>query len=195
MSSTISIKEKKASGVNPVNFFTFKTSAENEFSKAGLPVVIDDSFKAFSNYFEAPIEYEGKMYDSTEHAFHAAKFADSWYQEVIRNAPTPGASKELGGQRAGQWTKQEVKDLIKQSKSKGVKLRPDWEEVKDQIMYDLVQIKFDTHPELKELLLSTGSRPICEASPYDDYWGIGKKGTGKNMLGKILMAVRDSYIA
>jgi predicted NAD-dependent protein-ADP-ribosyltransferase YbiA (DUF1768 family) len=41
------------------------------------------------------------------------------------------------------------------------------------------------------LLLSTGNATLIEDSPMDFYWGCGSDGTGKNMLGKILMEYRD----
>ena len=58
-------------------------------------------------------------------------------------------------------------------------------------MLDGVQKKFDTHENLKELLLSTGDTLIIENSPYDNYWGIGQTGDGLNQLGTTLMRVRQ----
>lgn len=54
-----------------------------------------------------------------------------------------------------------------------------------------VQKKFETHENLKELLLSTGDNLIIENSPYDNYWGIGSTGDGLNQLGTTLMRVRQ----
>lgn len=34
-------------------------------------------------------------------------------------------------------------------------------------------LKFSQNPELREILLSTGSKMIVEASPSDKIWGIG----------------------
>ncbi len=34
-------------------------------------------------------------------------------------------------------------------------------------------------------------RYLTENSPYDYFWGIGNDGTGKNLLGKILMETRE----
>jgi len=39
--------------------------------------------------------------------------------------------------------------------------------------------------------LNTGDAKIVEQTENDDYWGDGGDGSGKNMLGKILMRVRD----
>ena len=58
-------------------------------------------------------------------------------------------------------------------------------------MFRAVLKKFKTHDKLKELLLSTGEQNIVENAPGDNYWGIGKNGTGLNKLGKILVSVRE----
>ena len=70
-------------------------------------------------------------------------------------------------------------------------LRRDWEQVKDEIMQQGVLRKFETHADIREILLATGDELIVENSPIDYYWGCGKDGTGKNKLGQILMAVRE----
>ena len=75
-----------------------------------------------------------------------------------------------------------------------VKLRPDWEDVKFQVMLDALTAKFGNSPELKELLLGTGDATIYEDSPYDKIWGTGERGgpgKGQNLLGKALMQVRQ----
>ena len=69
-------------------------------------------------------------------------------------------------------------------------LRPDWEAVKDDVMRVAVRAKFTQHEELRELLLSTGDEALVEHTTNDAYWGDGGDGSGKNMLGKILMEVR-----
>ena len=40
-------------------------------------------------------------------------------------------------------------------------------------------------------MLSTGSADLMEASPWDTFWGLGKKGDGQNNLGKTLVRVRE----
>jgi ribA/ribD-fused uncharacterized protein len=55
-----------------------------------------------------------------------------------------------------------------------------------------VTAKFTQHQELGTLLLSTGEAKIVEHTENDDYWGDGGDGSGKNMLGRILMQVREA---
>lgn len=69
-------------------------------------------------------------------------------------------------------------------------LRDDWEQVKDDIMLYAVYQKFSQNSVLKDLLLSTNDLEIVEHTVNDSYWGDGGDGSGKNMLGQILMRVR-----
>lgn len=74
-----------------------------------------------------------------------------------------------------------------------VALRSDWEEVKNQIMYSILVCKFDQNPDIRENLISTGLRPLVEHTKYDSYWGDGGDGSGNNVLGQLLMKLRNSY--
>jgi ribA/ribD-fused uncharacterized protein len=69
-------------------------------------------------------------------------------------------------------------------------LRADWEQVKDSVMLRGVLRKFETHSDLRTMLLASGDEDIIENAPGDTYWGCGKDGSGQNKLGQILMAVR-----
>lgn len=51
--------------------------------------------------------------------------------------------------------------------------------------------KRETHADIRAVLLSTTDELIVENSPIDYYWGCGADGSGKNMLGQILMEVRE----
>jgi ribA/ribD-fused uncharacterized protein len=67
--------------------------------------------------------------------------------------------------------------------------------VKDDIMREAVLAKFEQHANLRAVLLSTEDTEIVEKTTRDYYWGCGTDGTGKNMLGVILMEVRDKLRA
>lgn len=70
-------------------------------------------------------------------------------------------------------------------------LRDNWDLVKVDIMSDICYAKFHQNPELLELLLATGSKKLVEGNTWGDtFWGVCH-GEGANMLGKILMAIRD----
>lgn len=131
-----------------------------------------DEYGEFSNFSKHPFEVDGVIWPTSEHYFQAQKFEDKEYQEKIRTTPSAMLAARLG-------------------RSRKVPIRADWEETKDEVMFRAVLAKFQARTELKELLLSTGQEEIIEQTTSDYYWGCGTDGTGKNMLGKILMRVRD----
>lgn len=131
-----------------------------------------DPFAEFSNFAKFGVEMDDVWWQTVEHYFQAQKFMDVAYRERIRRSSKPKDAKALGMTRA-------------------FPLREDWEDVKDVIMYEAVRKKFQTHPEPRELLLSTGNQEIVENAPMDAYWGCGPDGQGLNKLGKILMRVRQ----
>lgn len=71
-------------------------------------------------------------------------------------------------------------------------MRDDWSEVKDGVMFVAVKAKFQQHLHLRALLLRTGTQSLVEHTSKDHYWGDGGDGTGRNQMGKTLMAVRAS---
>ncbi|MEO7716492.1 MAG: NADAR family protein [Capsulimonas sp.] len=130
-----------------------------------------EPYGEFSNFALYGVKIDGEWWPTTEHYFQAQKFEDAAYRRKIRDAHSPKLAADLG-------------------RSRRVPLRPNWESVKDDVMRACVLKKFETHSDLRELLLSTGDEEIVENAPGDYYWGIGKDGSGKNMLGKILEEVR-----
>ena len=131
-----------------------------------------DAYGEFSNFAAYPIKLKGKVWPTSEHYFQAQKFPGTPQEEKIRKEASPMKAANMG-------------------RSRKVKLRPDWETVKDNIMYDAVFAKFTQHEELKKLLLSTGDAKLIEHTTNDSYWGDGGDGSGRNMLGQILMKVRE----
>lgn len=76
-----------------------------------------------------------------------------------------------------------------------------WNKYKFNIVYNACVAKFTQNIELMAILLESDGI-IAEASPYDKVWGIGfniddadnnKSNWGENLLGKILMKIRDEY--
>lgn len=119
-----------------------------------------------SNLFETKIEVAGMVFRNVEAAFQS--FKDESRQSDFFNLDGVSA-KKLG---------------------KKVNLRKDWEEKKDLLMYELLKIKF-SNPELKRKLIATGSTVLLEKNNWkDQYWGV-YNGKGKNMLGNLLMKLRE----
>jgi ribA/ribD-fused uncharacterized protein len=75
-------------------------------------------------------------------------------------------------------------------------IRPDWATAKVPRMRMVLKHKFDRCAQwtLAEKLLNTGDAELIEESKTDAFWGIGKKGTGKNMLGVLLMERRAELV-
>lgn len=61
-------------------------------------------------------------------------------------------------------------------------------------MMKALRVKFNHNIDLKNKLINTGDVELVEDSPYDYYWGVGRKGTGKNRLGILLMELRQEFI-
>jgi len=59
-------------------------------------------------------------------------------------------------------------------------------------MVKALNAKFTQHENLRQLLLGTENKPIVYSNPLNYEWGAGKDGTGKNLLGRALMEVRES---
>ena len=129
-------------------------------------------YGCFSNFSPHGLELDGLYWRTSEHYFQAQKFVDAAHKMEIYNCKTP-------------------KDAANKGRERTRPLRPDWEQVKDDIMRKAVLRKFETHAEIREILLATGDEEIVENAPGDYYWGCGKDGNGKNMLGKILVEVRE----
>jgi N-glycosidase YbiA len=130
-----------------------------------------DEHGFLSNFSRHGFELDGKRWKTVEHYFQAQKFAGTPHAERVRRAATPKEAKRLGNDRSAP-------------------LRADWEAVKDGVMRRAVLRKFATHEDLRVLLLASGDEELVENAPNDYYWGCGADGSGKNMLGRILVEVR-----
>lgn len=138
--------------------------------------VFDGEFAWLSNFYESPIaDEEGIVYPTVEHYFQAMKTLDSSERFNIAIQPTPGKAKRCG---------------------RKVNLRPDWEEVKEEIMFIALRKKF-SNPILKAKLLATGNEYLEEGTTWhDNEWGVCRCERcqdilGKNKLGKLLMKLRE----
>jgi ribA/ribD-fused uncharacterized protein len=128
-----------------------------------------DATEFLSNFYSSPIEYDGTEYPTVEHAFQAAKTLDLNQRAAIQAAPGPSEAKRLG---------------------RSADLRPDWEEVKVDIMRELLRVKF-SDTTLQEKLLKTGDRVLVEGNTWGDtFWGVCR-GKGENHLGLLLMEIRS----
>jgi hypothetical protein len=137
-------------------------------------ILFYEEYKAygyFSNFASCPIFLKGKLWPTTEHYYQAQKYAGTDYEEAVRQAPSP----------------MNAKDMTRDPQHAP---RTNWDAVKDRVMYEALLAKFTQHDHLQKLLLETGDATLVEHTTNDSYWGDGGGG-GKNMLGKLLMEVRE----
>ena len=132
----------------------------------------EEPYGCFSNFSQHAFELDGLRWPTSEHYFQAQKFVGTHHAEEIRLAKTPENAPQMGRDRARP-------------------LRSGWRQIKDGIMRRGVLRKFQTHADIRAILLGTGDDLIVEDAPHDDYWGCGEDGSGKNRLGEILMEVRS----
>jgi ribA/ribD-fused uncharacterized protein len=126
--------------------------------------VTEKPYGCFSNFSPHGFELDGLWWPTSEHYFQAQKFAGTPHVEDIRQTRSPMIADRKGRARSRP-------------------LRPDWNEVKDEIMREAVLRKFEANADIREILLSTGDEHLVEQTTGDYYLGCGTDGTGKNMLG------------
>jgi ribA/ribD-fused uncharacterized protein len=133
---------------------------------------VSDPYGEFSNFAPFPITLGGKVWPTSEHYFQAQKYAGTEHEKAIRQTRSPMIAARMGRDRKKP-------------------LRRDWEAVKNDIMREAVRAKFIQYPELATLLVGTADAVLVEHTAEDSYWSDAGDGSGKNMLGQILMQVRD----
>ena len=122
-----------------------------------------------SNFYPTNVYYEGLIYKSAEAAFQAAKTLDNDTRIAFTKFNATRAKKE----------------------GRKIPLRKDWEEIKFQVMYGIVKDKFSRNKKLKSLLVQTGNEYLQEENTWGDRIWCTCNGYGQNMLGHILMQVRN----
>lgn len=137
-------------------------------------------YGAFSNLYRRTMLFEGREYPTAEHAYQAGKARKEAVREWILSAPSPSLV-AMAAHGLYTW------DIV-----------PEWSRTKFDRMRDVLYAKFSQHPDLRELLLSTGDARLVEAgrtdNPVNRTWG-EVNGKGLNMLGVLLMEVRAELAA
>ncbi len=152
------------------------------FTKVDLP------YGWLGNMSPYPVNYEGKIWRTTEALFQALRFNDDSIKEAIRNEKSPMGAKL------------KAKSLMKLDPSK-VCVSP-LSDTDLENMRMCIRLKLEQHPHLLSELLKTGGSKI-----YEDVTSRGKRGSnlfwgalmengawiGENHLGKIWEDIRESY--
>lgn len=130
-------------------------------------------YRWLSNFYPATVHFRGHDFQSVEHAYQRAKSDDpDWIAFCANPQTTAGMVKK---------------------KSRHIKVRDNWDEVKVQVMELLTERKYRNNPTLLSLLLATKDMSIQEGNRWGDkFWGVClKTNVGENRLGKIIMNVRE----
>jgi hypothetical protein len=130
------------------------------------------NFSAFT--LQWPVDHKKALrFDTSEAAYHWCKFMpDSpGVAALIREAPS-------------------AHEAFKIAEKYRSARRADWDDVKVNVMRNILRAKADQHEYVRRKLLATGERTLIENSWRDDFWGWGSDRIGQNMLGKLWMEVR-----
>jgi ribA/ribD-fused uncharacterized protein len=129
-------------------------------------------FDFLSNFTPSEVIWMGVRYPTVEHAYQAAKSPSEVIRRSFAYLSNPGQAKREG---------------------RKIQIREDWEEIKVNVMRSLLIQKFN-NTELFEKLKATAPHELVEGNWWNDtFWGVCR-GVGKNMLGKLLMEIRDGLV-
>lgn len=129
-------------------------------------------YRWLSNFWPAYVQMDGVKYPSVENAYQASK-AVNLADRVPFATCEPAEAKNLG---------------------RRLSMRGDWNAIRVSVMTNMTILKYFQHDELRAKLIATGSCYIEETNHWNDcFWGVCN-GQGNNMLGKILMAVRQKFV-
>ena len=137
------------------------------------PIKFRGSKCTFSNFYGTNLWKWGIQFASVEHAYNYRKAIEMGQHvtaESIRSAPTPRQSQII----AEEITTDER-----------------WKQMKQSVMYDLLQEKSQQCQVFRNDLSASKDRLLVEDTSHE-YWGRGYSGTGLNMLGRLLMTLRDN---
>lgn len=125
-----------------------------------------------SNLYPCRLLFECQLHRSAEHAYQYGKTNDIKIKQYILDAPTPALAC-IVGHGLYPWM-----------------VVPKWKDIRTIRMKLVLLAKFTQNDDLRDRLRNTGDSTLVEASRSDGFWGMGKKGNGKNMLGILLMQLR-----
>jgi ribA/ribD-fused uncharacterized protein len=136
------------------------------------PLLFRGAKSTFSNFFPTPITIWSTTFRSTEHAYQFRKAIEMGQHGIaddIRRAPTG-------------WKAMDIAESITTNDH--------WGNIKQSIMYQLLQVKAEQCSVFRQDLVASRGQTLLEDTSHE-YWGRGGNGTGLNMLGRLLMVLRD----
>lgn len=148
----------------------------------------EQDFYVLSNFSSFKVTWRGIEFDTSEHAYHFAKFTD--FIEGSNEGITHNAAFVAAEIRAAK----SAHEAFKIAERNKIHRHEHWDNIKEDIMYEILLAKVTQHEYVHKKLLQTGNRELIEDSWRDDFWGWGPNRDGKNMLGKLWMKIRDRLV-
>lgn len=136
-------------------------------------------YGVFSNLFRRQMEFEGRRFETAEHAYQFGKPRKDAVREWMMSAPSP-ALLAMAAHGLYHWD-----------------IAPGWSRGRRLRMRAVVLAKFSQHPDLAHILDSTGDALLIETASVDNdvnrRWGqvlVNGHYVGQNWLGETLMDIR-----
>lgn len=133
-----------------------------------------DGWYVFSNFAPFQVEWRGKLYPTSEHAYQAAHFIDTVPELAVRiqSCRSPRLASDLANAHSD-------------------KEDPKWKDKRLSFMNEIVRCKLEQHDFIRDTLIASGNKYIVEMNDNDSFWGWGSDHKGENHLGKIWMNLRN----
>lgn len=135
-----------------------------------------DQWYVFDNFAPFQVEWRGKLYPTSEHAYQAAHFIETApdLAEVIRSARSPREASDFANAHCAQED-------------------PQWQSKRLEIMEEILRAKLEQHQSIQRILQLSASRLIVEMNDNDSFWGWGPgpEHSGQNQLGNLWMKLRN----
>ncbi|GGT57506.1 hypothetical protein GCM10010271_71410 [Streptomyces kurssanovii] len=130
-------------------------------------------FRGLRNDYPAPIVVGEVSYPSVAHAYWALSVADPEVRTAIATAETHAAARKSATAAAQ---------------------REGWQHARTAVMAALLRAKYDQHPDLAEILLTTNDSTVIYDDADSGFWG-DNAGRGRNWAGRLLELVRSELQA
>jgi len=151
------------------------TGIASEILNGSVIGIYDREFYCLSNFASFAVEWKGRVWMTSEHAYQAAKFIET----------APEVADKIHAALSAYDSKQ-IADVYKD------RVIPNWKDINVKIMEEICKNKLEQHSYIREKLLKTEDLLIVEDSPTDSFWGWGSEKKGRNELGKIWMKLRSN---
>lgn len=154
---------------------TIKKFRDSDLATDGSVVgFYEREFYVFSNFSSFQVEWRGRHWPTSEHAYQAARFM--------------GVREDLVERIFEANSAHEAWEIMGQNKHVQIK---NWDEIKAETMLDICRHKLEQNPYVQKKLKLTNDEYLVEDSPVDGFWGWGPDKMGRNELGKVWMKLRE----